>query len=532
MSWKTIQQITAPYLERFQQALNAPEQFQRQQLREILQANQHTEFGQRYRFSAMADINEFQERVPLHSYKAIQADVQRMAAGAQAILCRDAAIAFETTGGSSGGAKLIPQTAEGLRSVQRGILPWLGDLLTHRPQLSHGRAYWSISPATRSASVTRGGIPIGLCSDAAYFGSRLGQAIESLLAVPPEIAATTEVDAWRYRTVRALLATADLTFISVWSPTFLLQVMAEIKRSRDRLLSDLSSLYPQRVQRLKAAIRGDSLDTQAIWPKLDTISCWTGAAAHRFIPALRRTFPQAWIQGKGLLATEGVVTIPLVEARYPVLAVQSGFYEFIDPQGTVRLAHQLDANRCYRVVLTTAAGLYRYDLGDQVQVRGRYGQTPLLEFVGRAGLVSDLCGEKLTESFCLSCFERVRRDYAGDGLMTLVASPRPPVGYLLLVDAADSSPTLATTLAQRLDRELMANPQYAYARKLGQLAPLIPCRAPMLIDRYIRDRLEQGSSLGDIKPPVLLQMDKVSQVFPELQRSHRDRQVGRHQENP
>ena len=96
------------------------------------------------------------------------------------------------------------------------------------------------------------------------------------------------------------------------------------------------------------------------------------------------------------------------------------------------------------VIATTASGLYRYRTGDLL----RDG-----EFIGRKGIVSDLVGEKLTEPFVARCLKNVRGYLFPEGRGYVVASEMP-----VDLDA--------------IEQKLCQNPQYAYARSLGQLAPL------------------------------------------------------------
>jgi hypothetical protein len=111
-------------------------------------------------------------------------------------------------------------------------------------------------------------------------------------------------------------------------------------------------------------------------------------------------FPGVLIQGKGLLATEGVVSVPLVEHGSCVAAATSHFFEFMEHLGSPpRLLHELEENHEYAVLLTTGGGLYRYRLGDRVRVVGFASNTPLLEFLGKEDGISDLCGEKLSPAF-------------------------------------------------------------------------------------------------------------------------------------
>src|SRR5262249_37552599 len=144
------------------------------------------------------------------------------------------------------------------------------------------------------------------------------------------------------------------------------------------------------------------------------------ADAHSAVAAsgLARRFPKVPIQPKGLLSTEGVISIPF-QGAHP-LAIRSHFFEFIDPYHRVVSVSDLRVGERYAVILTTAAGLWRYRLNDIVQVTGRVKQTPSIRFVGRAGLVSDRVGEKLSE------------DFVADAVARLFAANPPRPGFVLL----------------------------------------------------------------------------------------------------
>ena len=199
------------------------------------------------------------------------------------------------------------------------------------------------------------------------------------------------------------------------------------------------------------------------WPALRIVSCWASSTSKPFAEELARRLPQARIQPKGLISTECVVTVPDEDDR-PRLN-PSGFFEFERVEDDV-----------YEVIATTASGLYRYRTGDLVNAQ--------LEFLGRAR-VSDLVGEKLSEPFVASCLHDVRGFLA----------PQTDAYVLFAEHVVD---------AGKIESRLCANPQYAYARRLGQLQPLRVVHVLDLQAHYTQTQLARGARLGDIKPPGLM----------------------------
>ncbi len=457
-AWQSIRSAIAGARERAFAAMRDVERAQRAQLSEILAHNCDSAFGCAHSFAEIRSPREYAQAVPLQTYESLEPYIESNG------LTTDVPVAFERTGGSTAGPKLIPYTQAGLDAFARAVHGWLEDLLLHRPDIMNGRCYWSISPAARAQERTRSGIPIGLASDAAYFGRALESSLASLLIAPATDGSS--IEAWRAATVSALSAAPDLTLISVWSPTFLLQILRHLPE-----------------------------DPRRLWPQLDTISCWTSGASAGFARDLAAAFSGVYLQGKGLLATEGVVTIPFGDYPFPALAVESGYFEFLDGSGAAHPVFDLTPSAEYEVVLTTHSGLYRYRLGDRVAVRGWAESAPLLEFMGRAGAVSDLCGEKLSEGFVQPHLDGI----AGFRLLAPGAVPSP--GYVLFLDASEYDDAAAACAANQLDRVLRANPQYDYARRLDQLSDVTPVRVPGAMERYYEYLGGKGRRLGDIKPP-------------------------------
>ncbi|TXT37628.1 MAG: Auxin-responsive GH3-related protein [Comamonadaceae bacterium] len=423
-------------------------------LQAMLARNTHAAYLKAY--GAPQDLAAFRQQVPLTSYEELQAQwLPRVLAGEPRVLFDGLPCAYERTGGSSGGAKLIPFSTWGLLDFQAAINPWLGSVVSTRNIM--GLVYLATSPATRKSEHING-IPVGL-PDGAYLGEQWGQWIAQRSAVPLALMAEPSVDVWREKTLASLRAAPDLEMISVWSPTFFL-----------RLLDDLPA-------------------AENLWPKLKLISCWASAESSGAAAELQARLSHAQIQPKGLLSTECVVTVP-DELDRPVLT-HHGFFEFESPQGLF-LRDKLTPGASYTVIATTASGLYRYRTGDMVLCKGYTdSKQPILEFQGRSGIASDLVGEKLTEAFVSEVLHGIRG-------FRFLAPIRQASCYVLVTDED------AVIDLTDIEARLCANPQYAYARALGQLKPLQHRPVRQLYDRYVSTQVDRGVRLADVKPVALI----------------------------
>lgn len=484
-------------------ALQHPRAVQWRILFRYIRDNAGTEFGRRHEFDRIKNVAEYQARVPLSDYEDYVPCVERIASGESHVLTRAPVRCFVPTSGSTNAEKLIPYTDELRREFNRGIGPWIFDLYLHDPRLMGGRAYWSISPVAQRER-HHGAVAVGFEEDSAYVGGFAKRLVETALAVPGYVRQIRDIESFRYVTLRHLLRCPDLRLISVWHPSFLTLLIDALEPNWHRLLRELDHPRVAQLQRIGPH------DLCRIWPNLRLISCWADAAAALAVPALRKLFPSVTIQGKGLLATEGFVTLPL--GRHTPVAVRSHFFEFLDEAGNALLADELTLGGTYSVVLTTAGGLYRYRLLDRVVVDGFLGRTPSMRFIGKEGSISDICGEKITEGFAADVLRSLCDRLEIDARFVMLAPhcEQVPASYVFFIEAA----TLPGRLADLLDDALCANPHYRYCRMLGQLAA-----ASVFNVRedgygaYARRLSASGQRLGNIKPCALSALTDWHRVF-------------------
>ena len=477
---------------------------QARQCLEIVEQQRPTRMAQALGLAQVRTVEDYRARVPLSTWEDIEPWIRAELDGIRGSFLPTPPLAVELTGGTSDGCKMVPYNASQLAAFRAAVLPWLDDWLSRWPQLAKQKWWWAITPVGRAPAATGAGIPIGLPGgDAAYFGAELAPLIMDQLVAPYQLGGMADLADWQRATSAHLLACENLGLLSLWSPSLLLGLLDVIARESALLLSWLDDWPLIDVPApMMSASRREALPTlisvgpAALWPELSLCSCWTDASAIRDARLLQQRWPGLHLQGKGLLATEGVVTVPQTGLPAPLLALNSGFFEFRCDDGSMLLAHELDVGLEAEVVMTTWGGLLRYVSSDRIRVDGHLGHTPLLTFLGRKGGVSDMCGEKLSETFVASVLALTVPSFA-------ILLPDPDRRcYQLVVDACDASLDMNDCQAA-VEAALSANPQYAYARSLGQLSALQVRAVRSPLAQLQASAMASGRRLGDLKPPAL-----------------------------
>jgi hypothetical protein len=506
-----------PAWQRFRRAVCQPAETQRKILRRVIASNAESAYGRAHGFGKIRNYAEFRERVPIVDYDELDPWIARIMKGEQGVLTWEPVTHLVPTSGSTSGRKLIPFTAAFQREIDAAIGPWIVDLCRQHPSVPFGPAYWSISPAIPAFADEGSAVPVGFDDDSAYLGRFKQRLAEVTFAVPSALRQVRDIECSRYLTLLCLVREPELRLVSVWHPSFLTLLLDALLSCWEELLDDLdhggcrrASALPRKISRAFDAApqprRANELrcanpaTPQTLWPRLRVVSCWGDGQAALAAADLQRRLPHASIQAKGLLATEAFVSIPF-GAQHPI-AVTSHFFEFANANGETLLAHELSPGESYEVIVTTAGGLWRYRLGDVIEVDGFVAATPSLRFVGRGGCVSDLCGEKLAETFVTRAITAACASCGFEPRFAMLAPDPEPAGrwsYTLFVEGE-----LPRELPARLDDELRKNPHYALCRDLSQLGPLRCFQIGRgAYQTFCTAGISEGRRLGDIKPQAL-----------------------------
>ena len=228
------------------------------------------------------------------------------------------------------------------------------------------------------------------------------------------------------------------------------------------------------------------VDYSVIWEKLSLVSCWADSDSYEiFIKLKEKLNPNKKninlkFQGKGLMSTECIVSFPLENVKNgSAIAYNSFFYEFIQVSDdklenrSPKLLDELELGERYCVVVTTNAGLYRYNTNDIIEVTGFYHKIPIVKFVGRINNFSDIVGEKLKNSFVEKQVLTTLEENNIKGEFLLFAPVRNEIGeifYTLFLEIKkDGRKFNWKQIENEMNSSLCKAFHYEYAYKLGQL---------------------------------------------------------------
>ncbi len=453
--------LSAPTASSFRTALTRPAAAQQQLLVELCDGLKRTDRGRELGVTGPGD---FFDKVPIVGWEELQPWADRQRAEEGRVLVADPVVVYEKTSGSTGASKYIPYTRALQWSFTRMFLIWVRDMAMNGPKWRTARMYFSISPNLDTPETTSKGVSVGLEDDSEYLQGWVGTMFRPYL-VMPKVGHLRDPNEWRRALARELAGQRDLEVISVWNPSFLTVLLDTM----------------------------DELGVKPVWPELKLISCWDEGHAAPVAEQLRQRFPDVVIQGKGLLATEAPLTVPLLGIG-PVPLLDEVYFELLDDDGRSHALHEAADGAEYSLVISQKAGLLRYRIGDRVRVSGWCGPTPCLSFAGRGSQVCDLVGEKLNARFVGAAVDKV---LPGAAIRTLIPI-REPAGYVLLVDEGGED------LAAALERELLAAHHYKVARLLEQLQPVRVCHRSDAAEQLLAFHERLGMARGNVKPSVLL----------------------------
>ncbi|MGC2062500.1 MAG: GH3 auxin-responsive promoter family protein [Thermodesulfovibrionales bacterium] len=421
-----------------------PDQAQKEFLLRLIKKNKNTRYGEKYAFSSIDSEKDFRNNLPVVEYSDIEPYIEQIKTGSRNVLTSEPVSLFNMTSGTTARPKYIPLTRQGKKRAGRLMRQWFSHALSDHPSLLD-KGFLSITGAAVEGRC-ESGIPYGSASG--MINNSLPALVRSSMAVPAIVAEIADYDI-RYYVWARLAYGKPISFIATPNPLTLVKLaetalglQEEIIRSiHNGWVSDslqnkqscidagisgilLSKIRPDRT---RAAFLEGVLEKTGrllpadIWPDLALIGCWLGGSIGFHTESLSKYYGGVALRDVGYMASEGCITLPLEDATPAgVLTLQNNYYEFVpetqldhtDPD--ILVASELEAGKCYKVILTNENGLYRYDINDIVRVDGFYHQTPVISFLRKSGNILNITGEKLHLNHCLSAIDRLQSCFSLD----------------------------------------------------------------------------------------------------------------------
>ncbi len=540
--------------ESFLRGLDEPESVQAEVLKSLVVGpNVECEFGREHGFAKISTIAEYQRAVPIRKYEGFAAQIDRVVAGEQGVLTTEAVKRFFLTSGSTATAKYVPVTNAFVRAKSRAFGIYWAEVFARHPEAKAGRMVTNFSDSGEPVK-TACGLPSS--SESAYWaGVTRATSLATTPIIPKSIAQIGDSDS-RYYAIARILLEEQFSVIMTLNPSTILLLFQKIAQYADDLIADVErgglgerprvgeavrelvrERYrgnPARADELRALVAGGGLLAHRLWPALHMAICWRSPMLQPYLELLAPHLEGVAQRDYILMASEGIMAIPIEDGRSGgPLALGVHLYEFVPEEQADRsdpdvlLPHQLEDGRTYVVVLSNGSGLYRYDIGDVVRVRGFVGRTPCVEFLHRAGATCSLTGEKLTEDQVTSAVRDVARalDLRIEDFTLAPAKGGFPryVAYVEFVGTPE--PRALASFPGRLDDALeQHNIEYGGKRSSERLAaPELAVVAQGSYDARRRQRLAGGTSDSQIKPTHLARDPHFGDQFDVVARHHAHR---------
>lgn len=524
-------------------------QVQMQLLAELMHRNRETVYGKKYGFGAIKTVGEFQKKVPLCVYGDYEDYILRMIAGEEKVLTEEPVVYYCISSGTTGNAKYLPLTETDLKiqyTYAYGV-PF-GMIKDYYRNLPENEVFGKIFQIGEFAKTyMENGTMNGIRSGCVYqWLDRDGQFDAEDYCVPKEVLFPDTLEDLCYVKVRFALAEQDLRAIHGVFVNRVAGVLDYICRNWEMLLKDmehgrvdecvsLSAKWRKYVEQklppnpLRAAqLRLLSHDTlhkgiiKKIWPRVRYVLAIGGKSFAYYTEKMQEYAGDIPIHPYAYAASEGIFGIAekMDQTDRYILFPEAGFFEFL-PLNEAQIEEkrplfmwEINIGERYELVFTNHSGLYRYCMGDVIEVVDWYGQAPIVQFCYRKNQVLNIAGEKSN----LEQLTEAVRQFALHMQCEII-------GYCVQEDMSDLLPRyqfhlectdLSISGAEDILDECLCRVNYEYqgCRKMNEIGKVrISYLCAGSFGRYEEQLAKNGKMMGQSKQVCILDTEEKKQFF-------------------
>lgn len=380
-------------------------------LYKILQDNKDTEYGRKYNFAQITELEEY-KKLPITDYEDYKNAIERMMTGEENVLTAYPIEYFLTSSGSTK-QKVIPITRVGL---SKGFDVFYNVALPDDEE-------WEGSKHLHTSMVrTKKEEKVTFLSNAHFWNVRetMPGFFDKFVGETDFMFAEEIGDAWYVKLWLALAEPELRSIYSIYQYDILL-FLQYFKEHWNEILRDMESRnIPEKIN-ISPAVKEKLLQRplpekewlefirkecekgfegigKRIWKNLAMINGIGGEVFGTQEQMLRYLLGDVSIHYFAYASSEAPIGIAIEEENDSYVCIPQGcFLEFIDIEEeelSVKWMDELEIGKKYEIIVTNYSGFYRYRLQDVAEVTGFYGQSPIIRFAFRRNQAVNIAGEK------------------------------------------------------------------------------------------------------------------------------------------
>lgn len=526
---------------------------QEKTLRRILEYAKDTEWGKSHNFAeilaapnATELYKRWQANVPATDYEDLRPFVERHKNGEENLLFPGKPMMYATTSGTTKEPKWIPITNEYYNNAYSKMSKlWLHSFQMHRPKVFENVCTSIVGKAIEGAA-----------PDGTVYGSVSGvtrrdcpEFIKGLYAENNAVFAISDYKA-RYYTIMRTGIEKDVHLLVTANPSTIVEMQNNVNEFFDEYVKDIENgtlseklkiepeiratiaatfkPNPQRAAELRALKeKYGTVLPKHYWPNIQVLTTWKCGNTQVYLEKFKDSFPKNMLhQEFGYFASECRAGLVMNGGDDTVLFPHMHYFEFIraedldNPNPEFLQLEDLEVGKRYCIYVTTLAGLYRYNMNDLVEVTGKYGTIPTIQFIQKVNGIISLTGEKLHERQFIEAVHAAEKETNMLTKFFVGFADLDNSNYQLYYEFADQSidQAKAEEFTKVVDANLKKlNIEYEAKRASFRVKdPVTHLLQPESFENFKKRSIEQGARDGQFKMNLLMQDERRHAMFKDL----------------
>jgi len=523
-------------------------------LRQILTTSKDTVYGKEHHFEEIlkaATPDElfrlYQKYVPINDYEDLRPYIERHKNGEADILFPGKPKMYGTTSGTTKEPKWIPVTDEYYQTVYKKMNQmWFYSMIMNKPKTFYGPTVIIVGKAIEGAA-----------PDGTVFGSVSGvmardipDFMKAVYTAPGEVSHITDYKA-RYYAIMRMAIERNCTLIVTANPSTLVEMQTNANEFFDDYCDDvehgtLSNKFPipddiraafreflkpnpKRAAWLRALKKQHgTVLPKHYWPDMQVVNTWFCGNTRIYYEKIKDSFPPKCVFHEFSYLSTEVKSGLVLKSNCPdtVLFAHKNYFEFIhesdidNPNPKIYQAHEVKQGQRYCMLVTTSAGLYRYNMNDLLEITGFHHEFPLIRFIQKINGTISLTGEKLHERQFIEAVHETEKKTGRVATFFVGFADLEKSNYNFYYEFANQNTTIAEAeeFTAQVDLFLQEyNPEYREKRASNRVkAPQTALLGPESFERFKATCIDKGYRDGQFKLNLLMQDEKRHAMFKEL----------------